>query len=312
MWDARETVSGLGSGDTFRANLRADLLHQAMDATMGHAQASVTPADAQLNAIVDFELGLTSAQGVDYFAGPLDAGSASGGPVQLAEQPYYPGINDSLGGEPTGAAFDKEAMQLFGDWEQSGPHRFVDLQRQARADIAAGEKLFNTAPLTIADVRGLNDDAALNRPTTLAGTCTSCHDTPNVGNHSLPVPLDIGTAHSTLSGTESDPSIAAALDELSTPDLPVFLIQGCANPFNAGRPESFYTTDPGRALVTGHCSDFDRLKGPILRGLAARAPYFHNGAAADLKAVIDFYDERFAIGFTDQEKADLLAFLKTL
>jgi hypothetical protein len=312
MWDARETVSTLGSGTTFVANLRADLLHQAMDATMGHAQASVTPSDAQLNAIVDFELGLTSAQGVDYVAGPLDAAGASGGPVQLAEQAYYPGINDSLGGEPTGAAFNKEAMQLFGAWEQSGPRKFVDIQRQARADIAAGEKLFNTVPLTIADVRGLNDNDAINRPTTLAGTCTSCHDTPNVGNHSLPVPLDIGTAHSTLSGTESDPSITAALAELSMPDLPVFLIQGCTNPFNPGRPESFFTTDPGRALITGHCSDFNRVKGPVLRGLAGRAPYFHNGAAADLDELVSFYNKRFQMNLTNQQKRQLVAFLNAL
>lgn len=72
------------------------------------------------------------------------------------------------------------------------------------------------------------------------------------------------------------------------------------------------TTDPGRALITGQWKDIGRFKGPILRGLAARAPYFHNGFAKDLKAVIDFYDERFAIGFTEQEKADLLAFLRTL
>ena len=54
------------------------------------------------------------------------------------------------------------------------------------------------------------------------------------------------------------------------------------------------------------------FQGPVLRGLAARPPCFHNGSAKDLRAVIDFYDERFAIGFTEQEKADLLAFLGTL
>ena len=48
----------------------------------------------------------------------------------------------------------------------------------------------------------------------------------------------------------------------------------------------------------------------MLRGLAARPPYFHNGSAADLGEVVDFYDTRFAIGFTDREKADLVAFLR--
>jgi len=312
MWDARETVSPLASGDTFQDNLRADLTQQAIDATLGHAEAAHAPTEAQLNAIVDFELGLTSAQAIDYAAGLLDAAGASGGPVHLAEQAYYPGINDSLGEEPKGLVFNPEAMQLFSAWEQLSPRRFFDFQQQARADIAAGEKLFNTAPLTIANVRGLSDSDKLGRPTTLTGTCTSCHDTPNVGNHSLPVPLDIGTAHSTLRGTESDPSIAAALAELSMPDLPVFLIQGCANPFDSGQPASFYTTDPGRALITGQCSDFDRLKGPILRGLAGRAPYFHNGAAADLDELVSFYNERFQMDLTKTQKRQLVAFLNAL
>jgi cytochrome c peroxidase len=54
------------------------------------------------------------------------------------------------------------------------------------------------------------------------------------------------------------------------------------------------------------------LKGPILRGLAARAPYFHNGSAATLGDVVEFYDQRFSIGLTDQQKSDLAAFLSSL
>ena len=113
-------------------------------------------------------------------------------------------------------------------------------------------------------------------------------------------------------GAESDPLIAAALAELSPPDLPVFLIQGCADPFNPGQPASFYTTDPGRALITGHCSDFNRVKGPVLRGLAGRAPYFHNGAAADLDELVSFYDKRFQMGLTKLQKRQLVAFLDAL
>ena len=54
------------------------------------------------------------------------------------------------------------------------------------------------------------------------------------------------------------------------------------------------------------------LKGPSLRALAPRAPYFHNGSAKDLNEVVRFYDDRFGIGFTDQERDDLVAFLKAL
>jgi len=46
--------------------------------------------------------------------------------------------------------------------------------------------------------------------------------------------------------------------------------------------------------------------------LASRAPYFHNGFAADLNAVVDFYNQRFNIGLSAQERADLVAFLRTL
>jgi cytochrome c peroxidase len=55
-----------------------------------------------------------------------------------------------------------------------------------------------------------------------------------------------------------------------------------------------------------------RGKGPILRGLAARAPYFHNGAAATLSEVVDFYNVRFQMNLTPQEKRDLVNFLQTL
>ena len=71
-------------------------------------------------------------------------------------------------------------------------------------------------------------------------------------------------------------------------------------------------TDPGRALVSGKLVDAGKFKGPILRALASRAPYFHNGSAATLGAVIDFYNERFGANIAGQDKADLIAFLNSL
>jgi cytochrome c peroxidase len=65
-------------------------------------------------------------------------------------------------------------------------------------------------------------------------------------------------------------------------------------------------------MITGKFADVGKSKGPILRGLAARAPYFHNGSARSLLDVVDFYDVRFSIGFTAQEKSDLVAFLGSL
>jgi hypothetical protein len=314
MFDGRETVKPLNKplnddGQTFFEHLVADLTHQARDATMGHAQATQAPTDSQLSQIVEFELGLFTAQSSDSQAGSLSIARAQGGPTHLSTQSYYPGINDSLGQDPAGEAFNPSAMMLFAPWASQDEQDMVGL---ARASIARGEALFDTFPITIRNVRGLNDNSAIGSPDSFVGHCTSCHDTPNVGNHSLPLPLDIGTAHTSSPSMESDPAIAAGIAQLSMPDLPIYLIQRCPNPFASGEPESFYTTDPGKALISGKCADFNRIKGPILRGLAARAPYFHNGAAADLREVVNFYNQRFNLQLTEEQKSDLVAFLNSL
>jgi cytochrome c peroxidase len=314
MWDGRETLSPLGSGATFIANLRSNLTHQAISATTGHAESLSPPTPAQLAEIVDLELGLFTAQVWDARAGNLEGRGALGGPRFLSNQVYYPGINDSLGAEPTGLAFTPFSMSMFSAWNAAGSGNGDMLRDRAaaRRDIAAGEKLFNSAPLTITAVRGLNDSAALGKPAAIQGTCTTCHDTPNVGHHSLPLPLDVGVGHTGLPGFENDASISAALAEVDAPDLPVFEISGCPSPFDAGQPASFFTTDPGKALVSGQCGDLNRLKGPVLRGLAGRAPYFHNGAAATLLQAVNFYNQRFAMNLNDEQKSQLVAFLNTL
>jgi cytochrome c peroxidase len=301
MWDGRETVQPLTDRNTFASNLRAGLLHQAIDATLGHAQAAISPTAAQLNAIVDFELALLTAQQTDNTSGVLEAQEATGGPAALVAAPYFPGINDPLGDNPTGAAFDPIASTLFKSWKDlSNSGRYAE----PRKALARGEAVFNTHPLTITGVAGLND--ALGVPA-INGTCTTCHDTPNVGNHSRPLPLDIGISH--VATHESDPQLLAALQRLSMPDLPVFQVVCQTGPL-AGMVR--YTSDPGRALISGKCADINRLKGPILRGLAARAPFFHNGSAATLQEVVEFYNLRFQMGLTEREKADLEAFLRAL
>lgn len=130
------------------------------------------------------------------------------------------------------------------------------------------------------------------------GSCTTCHDSPNVGNHSKKLPLNIGVAN-------ADPP------NLNPSGLPLFTVQ-CTDTKGPLKGQSFTVTDLGRALISGRCADVGKFKGPILRGLAARGPYFHNGSAGTLEDVVNFYDKRFSIGLTSQEKADLVAFLKTL
>jgi cytochrome c peroxidase len=120
--------------------------------------------------------------------------------------------------------------------------------------------------------------------------------TPNAGNHSVKAPLNIGIANA---GANRPPA-------LDISGLPVFTVWCTKGPM-AG--QVLEVTDLGRGTITGQCADIGKLKGPILRGLAGRAPYFHNGSAARLLDVVNFYDQRFSIGFTDEQKSDLVAFL---
>ena len=318
MFDGRETLMPLNDANTIDANLAYDLTDQAKGAVMGHAQGTVVPSDKQLAQIVQFESGLSTAQTRDNDVGSLSAGPASGGPLALSSQKYSPGTNDPLGGNPIGINFNQNAFSLYTAWENISTHpRFPwqlptpgESSNEMKRQIAAGEKIFNTQPLIITGVRGLNDNAAIGSPASIPGTCTTCHNTPNVGNHSVALPLDIGVSRQP--GYETNPAIIAALRQLSAPDLPVYEIRGCPDPLYPGSTITFYTSDPGKALLTGLCADVNRGKGPILRGLAARAPYFHNGSAANIEELVSFYNQRFQMNLTDEQQKDLIAFLNSL
>ena len=294
MWDGREP----------------DLFSQAIDATLGHAQGAASPSVAQQQQIVAFEgcsragtpaacatipvgSGVFSAQIFDDKALSLE--DAKGGPVQLVRQlrNFFIGINDPLGNNPTGAPFDEKIFRLYDEWDGLRGHSPI---AAARVAIARGQQVFNTAKFNITGVAGLND--VFGSPS-ISGSCGTCHDTPGVGNHSVRLPLNIGVADA---GTNRPPGLDIA-------GLPVFTLWCKSGPL-AG--QMFTVTDPGRALITGQCADIGKLKGPILRGLGARAPYFHNGSAATLRDVVEFYDRRFDIGLTGQQKSDLAAFLNAL
>ncbi|MGA9814252.1 MAG: hypothetical protein WBQ64_15810, partial [Terriglobales bacterium] len=67
MWDGRESTPPSTQKITYpnTGQLLADLVHQAIDATTGHAQGEV-PTPAQVQDIVDFETALRTAQAFDY------------------------------------------------------------------------------------------------------------------------------------------------------------------------------------------------------------------------------------------------------
>jgi cytochrome c peroxidase len=284
MWDGRESVS--------------DLTHQALDAATRHAQATTPLSPQQQQALVDYEMNLVTAQTSDRDAGRLDADGAIGGPAILAAKTvpsFVPGINDRRGGDPHGIKAEN-AFRLFDEWSKVPYGRvYQDVQPESdprenrRAAIVRGQVLFDQKPFDITDVAGFNDDLNVAR---ITGACGTCHNSPNAGNHSTISTMDTGVA-----------GLASPLDIAYLPRITLR---------NRMTQETKITTDPGRALITGRWKDIGRMKAPTLRGLAARAPYFHNGSAGSLMDVVNFYDSRFHIGFSAREKDDLVAFLSAL
>lgn len=287
MWDGREV-------DRARPGIHFGLVQQANDATQGHAGAEEPLTEAQRESIVAFEMGLHTAQVMDNNAGNLDINGATGGAAAVITQDTYIGINDNFGDYRTGAPFTPFVFDLYDAWEGNN--------KTVRAQIARGQKIFNTRAMRLSGVGGLNKlpgDDGLGLPP-FEGTCTTCHNTPNGGNHSTPVPLDIGLVD----------------ESVRTPDMPLYVIT-CKQRNADGTPGPLYgkeyrVTDPGRALISGQCKDIGKFKGPVLRALAARAPYFHNGLAATLEDAVEFYNDRFNMNLSSKEKADLVAFLATL
>ncbi len=327
MFDGRESSSATATTKILYSNyptsLLNDLAHQSVDATVGHAQGDGTrPTPEEQQQIVDFETKLFTAQIRDRDAGALDGWGAKGGPASLTTQPFFITINSSVhflvstfeqpGGmvNPGDGQFTSNIFNLYNQWAQIRNSEDDD-HAAARRSIARGEQLFNSLQIPITGVAGINDDVAAGGLVaggipSLQGTCGTCHDTPNVGNHSFPTPLNIGTGD--LSPT--NPSVnLGGLDMSFLPEITV-----CRKDATSGVPTSNCktTTDLGQALIDGKFDHVGKIKGPILRGLAARAPYFHNGSAATLDDVVNFYQQRFSLGLTEQQQNDLVAFLKSL
>ncbi len=326
MFDGRESNPATGTTKIIYGNypvsLMADLAHQSVDATINHAQGDgIRPTAAEQQQIVDFETKLFTAQTRDHLAGELTDDGAHGGPMRLSTQPFFITVNSSVhfllpsfeqpGGlvTPGDGQFTTNIFNLYGKWLQIDDEH--DAKATARLSIARGEKIFNTLQIPIDGVAGINDDVAAGGLVaggipTLQGNCATCHDTPNVGNHSFPTPLNIGT------GDPSPNNPSANLGGLDLSYLPQITV--CKKDAVSGLPTDNCktTTDLGQALIDGKFDHVGKIKGPILRGLAGRAPYFHNGSAATLMDAVNFYDIRFQLNLSDKDKNDLVAFLNTL
>ena len=310
MWDGRETLEKIathaGEADSSAA-LLFDLNDQANAATTGHAQGSAIAGTPAQQNIVSFEKSLSTAQVVlvpEIGFALLDVG-ANGGAYYLQNTvtpAFSIGVNDPLNPPFTNAVFT-----LYSAWEPtSAQHRHLSAVQQA---IGRGEAIFNNTRFVIHDVPGINSipsDPLYNPADPLAGQdvvagCGLCHNNPNVGNHSTSLPINIGVtmAHPVNNN-------GGANEELDLKNLPVYGL------VNSSTGATVQVTDPGRAMISGNWHDIGKTKGPVLRGLAARAPYFHNGSAKDLATVVSFYNERFDMQLSPQQQSDLVTFLEAL
>lgn len=130
--------------------------------------------------------------------------------------------------------------------------------------------------------------------------------------------VDLPPVPVTASGDPHE--LRPALDERGAPIVGPNLI-----------PQQF-TTDPGRAVITGNPADFEAFDMPQLRGIAKTAPYYHDNSLETLRDVVDEYS-RFLLpflkplglptlppetpggrkeGLTPEQKNDLLEFLEQL
>ena len=235
--------------------------------------------------IRDFESRLYSAQQTDKVGGALDAAGAEGGPMKLATS--EPGRLGSQG---------VPIWSEFAPWEKPAAIVADDPARTAfRQSVARGAKLFRDRTFLITDSAGINSPVGFGNP--VRNGCAFCHNMSQMGMDVAPGQVDLGTTNQPF----ADPQ----------PWLPLFRItcKGAPHP-HLGRV--ILTSDPGYALTTGRCADVGKITLQTLRSLSARAPYFSNGSAKDLRGVIDFYDRRYHIGYSEQDKQDLVNLLSAL
>lgn len=275
----------------------ATLRTQAMSASHTHLQMPEGLTKEQLDRIEAFERQLYAVQDVHSGAGSLAASGYHG----LGVEAMRDGEDGVLGNNTTRYVFP-----VSDAWREGADEESLSEEEQAfRASVARGHDVFFFRTFMIRDSMHLNT-VGLGNP--VKRTCATCHGGHMTGLDAANGWMDIGTTN--LPWANEVPLNPWEEDE---PDLPLFKLTCHADvdphPF-LGRV--IYTQDPGRALISGRCDDIGTIVIQQMRALSARAPYFSNGSAQTLRELVDFYDRRYNIGYSEQERQDLVTFLSTL
>ena len=279
-------------------NLMSDARHptlkmQAIDAAMNHLQYAGKPTDEQIARIVAFEKQIYGAQVWRKGAGSL---IEKDGPTSFGPRALAAGEEGVLGNNTSRWVFP------MGDaWKTPQKKEEAEM----RASIRRGHDIFTFRTFWIRDSMHLNT-VGLGNPT--KRTCATCHGMHMTGMDSANGWMDLGTTN--LPWAKETPRNPWTKEQ---PEMPLFRVTCKAGvPPHPYLGRVFYTQDPGRALISGKCNDVGTIVMQQFRGLAARAPYFSNGSAASIRELIDFYDRRYNIQFSDEEKLDLENFLSSL
>jgi len=289
------------NGQPVNMNMMADarqptLKTQAVEAAITHLQFDGVLSPEQLNRIQAFENQMYSAQVRSNGAGSLvePDGPTGFGPRNLAK-----GEKGVLGNNTT-----KWVIPVGDAWQKQKPGE-SDAEFAMRQSILRGQKIFHFRTFWIRNSMYLNN-VGLGNP--VKRTCATCHGMHMMGMDAANGWMDIGTTNAPWA-KEAPRNPWQTENEL----MPLFKItchkDVAPHPY-LGRV--IYTQDPGRALISGKCNDVGAIVMQQFRGLAARAPYFSNGSAANVRELIDFYDRRYNIQFSEQEKQDLEHFLESL
>lgn len=307
LWDGRESIT----------DLRTQVTKAAKSLLGAH---TVSPTDADEVAAFMLGVEIDTVSNTSFHAGNTFAGGATGGVqnlVELASSPKQPCRFDAIGNPtlsvtpPLGLLTGSKCTTVI----PGGPNMTVfdawatppnNANSAGRLAVARGQAIFNTANLTVPpDLVGQLGSVPIH--------CTTCHAVNNLGNHpdanffvrigtdSVQILQDLAINHPSTSDPQRLQNMA---DRVSS--LPQYCLRPTSDPTSC-----VITTDPGRALVTGHIADVGKFKPPVLRNFISRAPYFHAGAAIEDDNLVDFYNARFQIGLTAQEHDDLIAFLNS-
>ena len=292
------------TGKPVNMNMMADareptLKTQAQSAAHGHLELARALSPKELDAIRDFELQLYAAQAYSNGAGALNE---PGGPSGLGPQAMERGSDGVLGNNTT-----RFVIPMEDKWAHLPEGRdAAERERNAfRESVQRGHDVFFFRTFWISDAMHINT-VGLGNP--IKRTCSTCHGMHMTGMDTANGWMDLGTTNHPWALEPAESPWAKKL-----PELPLFKITCRADlPPHPFLGRTIYTQDPGRALISGKCEDVGAIVIQQFRGLAARAPYFSNGSAGTLREVVDFYDRRFNIRYTEQEKVDLVNFLSVL